>query len=1414
MDGDLYDEFGNYIGPDLGSDEDEEEEEEDRMGEDDEMSDEEQGEEREEGRAANQEMSIVLHEDKKYYPSSEEVYGPDVETIVQEEDAQPLTEPIIAPVKRKKFSYIEQELPETTYDMEYLADLMDNSDLIRNVALVGQLHHGKSSFVDCLIQQTHPSLCLKDDKPLRYTDTLFTEQERGVSIKAMPVTIVSQDVKGKSYLLNIMDTPGHINFTDEVTASMRLCDGVVVFVDAAEGCLMGTERILKAAVQEKLPVTLCINKIDRLILELKLPPQDAYFKLRQIVEEVNTTLSLYSEEANPLMVSPLLGNVCFASSQYSICFTLKSFAALYAQSFPSINIEEFARRLWGDIYFSAKTRRFSKKPPHGQSQRSFVEFILEPLYKIFAQIVGDVDVALPSVLDELGIHLTKEESSMNIKPLLRLVCSRFLGDFSGFVDMVVENIASPSDNAVIKVGHIWSGNLETEGSSMAEAMSKCDPDGPLMLHTAKQYPTEDATCFHVFGRVFSGTLHAGQDVRILGESYSLADEEDSRVLTVGRLWIYEARYRLEINRVPAGNWVLIEGIDQPIVKTSTITDLENKEDLYIFRPLKFPTQSVIKIAVEPVNPSELPKMLDGLRKVNKSYPLLQTKVEESGEHVVLGTGELFLDCVMHDLRRMYSEIDIKVADPVVSFCETVVETSSLKCFAETPNKRNKITMIAEPLEKGLAEDIENEVVQISWNKKRLGEFFQSKYEWDLLAARSIWAFGPETTGPNILVDDTLPSEVDKGLLSSVRDSIIQGFQWATREGPLCEEPIRNTKFKILDAVMSQEPIHRGGGQIIPTSRRVAYSAFLLATPRLLEPYYLVEVQAPADCVSAVYTVLARRRGHVTQDAPVPGSPLYLIKAFLPAIDSFGFETDLRTHTQGQAFCLSVFHHWQIVPGDPLDKSIQIRPLEPQPAPHLAREFMIKTRRRKGLSQDVSINKFFDDPMLLELAKQDVNLTIQTSMEYLVEEMVFQRNKERRNKADGFVMVPGNSYWTDLFVRHFLFRDRDVIARDGDDLLFFVRKKMLKGLRFVPRIETSLEVFRQDSRRLPVGDPEIDWEETLYLNLILHQFEYTLTLATCTRTGPKHLEVIKRHSEIVHASPSRRRMDSKGDKEEMCYPDVFFMVDNFDEIFSDTLVRDGEILAVELVAKDKESCGVIGGTIFVGAIRYDALRKVYDARQSGTSRLASRLGWSSGPRMEFVRMKGPLGKGQAEIAVRKPLGSGVETPSSEPGFSFWEMFGGSSVEEEDGLEEMKVAATAGATSGTLGSRGVRSRGKKNSRSRRMSEPTNQEGGPGNSGAGLMRPLVVLERRTATSESEGLDTLGFCEVEAGDPRDELDDLACNPIWTMRGCHQTFHSWKEYRRSSCVPLNAYLTYVSIPLVNIVSDVLDSRQSPLFTF
>lgn len=150
--------------------------------------------------------AIVLHEDKRYYQTALEVYGPGVETIVQEEDAQPLEKPLIEPTKKVKFQLKEQDLPETTYSMEFLTDLMDIPSLIRNVALVGHLHHGKTTFIDCIVRQTHPQFRDMEERNLRYTDTLFTEQERGVSIKATPVTLVLQDVKDKSYLMNVFDT--------------------------------------------------------------------------------------------------------------------------------------------------------------------------------------------------------------------------------------------------------------------------------------------------------------------------------------------------------------------------------------------------------------------------------------------------------------------------------------------------------------------------------------------------------------------------------------------------------------------------------------------------------------------------------------------------------------------------------------------------------------------------------------------------------------------------------------------------------------------------------------------------------------------------------------------------------------------------------------------------------------------------------------------------------------------------------------------------------------------------------------------------------------------------------------------------------------------------------------------------------
>ncbi|KXH53598.1 elongation factor Tu GTP binding domain-containing protein [Colletotrichum simmondsii] len=957
---DLYDEFGNFIGEDVGS-----EEASERGAEGDYV----YGDDASEAPAPTDDgpsNAIILHEDKQYYPTAQQVYGDEVEILVREEDEQLLSQPIIAPVEQKKFNIEEADLPPVFFERSFMTDLMNFPDQIRNVALAGHLHHGKTAFMDMLVLETHDitdrlerRVGKKRDEQLRYTDVHVVERERGVSIKASPMSLVLPSSKGKSHLVNILDTPGHVNFVDEVAASLRLADGVCLVVDVVEGVQVNTEQIIKHAVLEDIPLTLIVNKMDRLILELKLPPKDAYFKLKHVIEEVNTVIeNTIPGKGEERRISPEKGNVLFACTDMGWCFTLQSFAKMYADTYGGINTEDFAKRLWGDIYFNPEKRNFTRKPLEPRSSRSFVNFVLEPIYKIFTHTISDSPEELKVVLGSLGITLKPSQYKADAKVLLKLVCEQFFGPSTGFVDMIVGHIPSPDQSAEKYLEKYYTGPLDTK---LAQSMKACNQDGPLVIHVTKLFSTADAKSFHSFGRVLSGTAHPGSQVRVLGEGYSIDDDEDMAMATISDVFIAESRYNIPTDGVPAGNFVLLGGVDNSIVKTATLIPpkLEDDEDPYIFKPVTHFTESVLKVAVEPINPSELPKMLDGLRKIQKSYPLITTKVEESGEHIVLGTGELYMDCVLHDLRRLYADMEIKISDPVTRFCETVVEQSATKCYAITPNKKNKITMVAEQLDKGISEDIESGKVKIKDPIRKTAKYFEDTYGWDKLAARSIWAFGPDEMGPNILQDDTLPSEVDKKLLTTVKETIRQGFSWATREGPLCEEPIRNTKFRITDVSLASEAIFRGGGQIIPTSRRACYSSFLMASPRLMEPLYSVSVTGPEDSATEVYTTLARRRGHVLQDGPVAGTPLYRVNGLIPVIDSFGFETDLRIKTKGMAMVSLTFDSWSIVPGDPLDKEVILRPLQPASAQATARDFVLKTRRRKGLSEDVSVATFLE-----------------------------------------------------------------------------------------------------------------------------------------------------------------------------------------------------------------------------------------------------------------------------------------------------------------------------------------------------------------------------------------------------------------------------------------------------------------------
>jgi 116 kDa U5 small nuclear ribonucleoprotein component len=996
----LYDEFGNYIGSDLSSSsEDESDHDMNNRENIDAVAAAAQSDGFENDiTVSTTSTEIVLHEDKSYYASASDIYGEGVETITMEEDTQHITEPLVKPIKSRSVSVFEKDIPKTIYESEYLTGFMTARALVRNVAVVGHLHSGKTCLLDMLIESTHEKKwSITKDNDTRYTDSRKDEQARGMSIKSCPVSLLLPDLREKNHLFNLIDTPGHIAFSAERVASIRLADGVLVVVDAIEGVLMETRNAIHEASRKNLPISLIISKCDRLIVELRLPPNDCYSKLQSIIDEVNIE---YRNRRNNVghqntrikgggepYLNPTKGNVCFLSAKHRWAFTLNSFAKKYSENHGgNINDKAFAQRLWGDTYFDNKTNKFfvgSKSKKHdGSFKRTFVSFILEPIYKIYSHVIGREDNELKLFIKKLsGVNLSKRELKLDPHPMLRLVMSRFLkNSIQSIADLMSNTFPNPMINAHKKVLNHYQGDMT---SVPARSMLSCNPDGPLVINIVKQYASVDGTKFFCLGRIYSGTIRTGDRVRVLGESYSSRDDdEDMGIATVTSILIGQGRYTIDIDMATVGSIIMLEGIDQHIVKTATVTHLSSANDacsdVEIFAPLKFDTEATMKVAVEPLKPSELPKMVEALRRASKSYPLLSTKVEDSGEHIITGTGEVHLDTVLHDLRLLYSDIEIKVSDPSVCFRETIVKNSFLKCNAFSPNKKNRISMIAEPVNKNLASDNETMGIFDHFNFKnssdrKASKILQQKYKWDALASRSIWAFGPSAKrGTNILLNDTIPYEIDSGLLSNVRESIVQGFRWSCREGPLCDEPMRQVKIRVIDAIISNDPISRGGGQIIPTARRAVNSAFLSACPRLLEPMLKVEVITLEDTVRVIYKIFGNRRGNVVKEKGKPGTPFHVLHGYLPVIESYGFETDLRIRTQGQAFCQQSFDHWSLVPGDPLDDDFIVHPLQKAPKDALARDFVIKTRRRKGLGDDLNIVKYFDDDAILEYAQRNID----------------------------------------------------------------------------------------------------------------------------------------------------------------------------------------------------------------------------------------------------------------------------------------------------------------------------------------------------------------------------------------------------------------------------------------------------------
>merc|ERR1712050_110250 len=494
--------------------------------------------------------------------------------------------------------------------------------------------------------------------------------------------------------------------------------------------------------------------------------------------------------------------------------------------------------------------------------------IMDPIYRVFDVIMNEKADQVNSLYEKLGVKLSKDDRDLVGKPLMKAFMRTWLPAGDTLLQMIAIHLPSPVTAQAYRCELIYEGPGDDEA---AKGIKACDPNGPLMMYISKMVPTSDKGRFYAFGRVYSGTVRTGLRCRIMGPSYEPGKKEDLNIKPIQRTILMMGRYVEPIEDAPCGNIVGLVGVDQYLVKTGTITTYEQAHNMKV---MKFSVSPVVKVAVEAKNPADLPKLVEGLKRLSKSDPMVQCVIEESGEHIIAGAGELHLEICLKDLEEDHAQIPLKKSDPVVSYRETVSEESSMMCLSKSPNKHNRLFMRAVPMPDGLAEDIDNGEVNPRDELKARARYLSEKYDYDVTEARKIWCLGPETTGPNIFVDCT------KGVqyLNEIKDSCVAGFQWASKEGALCDENMRAVRFNLYDVALHADAIHRGGGQIIPTARRVLYACVLTAEPRLMEPVYLVEIQCPENAVGGIYGVLNRRRGHVFEEAQTPGTPMFVVKA--------------------------------------------------------------------------------------------------------------------------------------------------------------------------------------------------------------------------------------------------------------------------------------------------------------------------------------------------------------------------------------------------------------------------------------------------------------------------------------------------------------------------------------------------------
>ena len=586
-------------------------------------------------------------------------------------------------------------------------------------------------------------------------------------------------------------------------------------------------------------------------------------------------------------------------------------------------------------------KKFTSKKPADVVENVFCKLVLKPIRTLVKAALDNNKKKIKKLVSSYNISLTDKEKELEGRQMAKALMRNWIPASDCMMRLIINKLPSPIEAQKYRAPHLYNG---LESDPACQAMINCDPNGPVMMYVSKMVPEKEGSSrFLAFGRVFSGTIRAGAKLKVMGPNYVHGETTDLHFEAPRNVVTLMGAKVDPMPDIPCGNICALEGM-KTLIKTGTVS---SDPDANSLKDMKFAVAPVVQRSVSVQDPKMLAKLVEGLDRLRRSDPACRVyRDSATGENIIAGTGELHLEILMNDLSNFMGGAKLVENDPIVTYRETVIGRTPEPQLAKSKNKHNRLFVTVEPMADGLRTDIENEKVvsrpkdPVAQNRHIVTSYGMDRNDVD---SRRMYGFGPTDKDPNMYINTSTGVQY----LDTVKDSICQGFREATLTGPICGEQVSGAIFRLHDAKFHSDSVHRGIGEVGPASRRSCWAALLNSQPRLMEPIYLCGITVPTTVSGAIYSLMAQRRGTVIDNVPMAGTPMTMVKAYLPVRESFGFDSELREKTSGQAFAQCTFSHYQVIDSDPFEEG------------SLANKIAMEIRTRKRMGSLPALDNYSD-----------------------------------------------------------------------------------------------------------------------------------------------------------------------------------------------------------------------------------------------------------------------------------------------------------------------------------------------------------------------------------------------------------------------------------------------------------------------